>query len=169
MIDISTTLAADFLSGWRCILVAPQSTSSTVLRPPSTTVILGTIRDREADGSRLWLSRQHAERTLTAFFSRHQEAQRRRGGDGYVVQADVNATEQMIRGVAGGLGYALAGDELIDEQMAMISQRISDALPRVTKGLSKQYKAERASGTPVPAYHHWLAEKLRPAFAGLTC
>jgi hypothetical protein len=50
----------------------------------------------------------------------------------------------MLRDVAHSLGITVAGDELIDQQLDMITTRISDALPKVTRGLGRAYKAEKA-------------------------
>jgi hypothetical protein len=170
MVDIASSLATGFLEaqGWCCIHVSPATVSSKVLRPSATTVTIEGITARSKPGVRIWMSRVHAEKVMAAFFSRCQQAQRRRGGDGFLVAADVGTTEQMIRTVADSFGYGVSDDHVIAEQMSLVESRIADALPRVTKGLSKQYKSIRASGVPLPRYDLWLVERLKPALqAGL--
>ena len=132
MVDIATTLAADFLEaqGWACICIKPATDECVV-------TVAG-IRDRDEPGIRLWLQRPRADKTLAAFFSRCQQAQRRPRGEGLIVNADVAMVDGMIRGIADALGFALVGDGFIDQQMALVTTRIEAALPRVTKGLGKE-------------------------------
>jgi len=176
MADIATTLASDFLAGagWCCILIAPQTTVSKVLRPPATTVTIEGVRDREADGSRIWLKRQHAERVVAALFSRCQQAQRRRGGDGVLISLPVTATASMVRDVADSLGYAPVGDEFVDEQMAMVTKRIEAAMSRMKRDgsmrqINREYTTARASGASLPRFDNWLAARLRPALQAGLC
>jgi hypothetical protein len=134
MTDIAATLATDFLAaqGWVCILIRAQAAGDQCI----VTVEQGDIEKiapserngigaRGQPGLRIWLkSRKQADKVVAALFSRHQEAHRRPRGDGLVVKADTTTVEQMIRTIADSLGYALVGDDFVDEQMALITRRI---------------------------------------------
>jgi hypothetical protein len=175
MTDIAATLAADFIDaqGWACIRIEACDASRRCI------VTVDGVDAREESGARLWLARRHADKTLATFFSRHQEARRRPRGAGLIVQAPVTTTERMIRDVAHSLGFSVAGDDFVDEQLALVTRRVETALARMKrdgslKQLNREYSAARemarAGGTPsLPGYPDWLAARLRPAFASLAC
>jgi hypothetical protein len=172
MVDIASQLAADFMHNWSCICIAPQSTSSTVLRPPSTTVTIGTVRDRSEPGVRIWLSRAHADKTVAAFFSRDQRARRKPRSESLIVEADVAGVDHAVRNIASSLGYVVAGDEFIDGQLSLVTTRISAAIAgpmkRDMKKLRREYKNEREGGATLPRFDAWLCARMRPALqAGL--
>jgi hypothetical protein len=170
MSDIAASLAASTVTamGWCCILIAPETTSSKVLRPPATTVTIEGVTARDEPDVRIWLQRRQADKVMTAFFSRCQQARRRPRGCGLVVAAPVTTTEGMLRAVADSLGYSVTDDAVVDEQLALVERRIETQMATMKgtgalKPLNKEYRmlrdAAKAAGATCPArFDLWLVD-----------
>jgi hypothetical protein len=180
MVDsIAAGLASDFLvaQGWACIHLRPDANGQTQTETQTqtqtqTVVTVGGISARDEPGIRIWLSRKHVDKVMAALFSRCRQAQRRERGDGLVIRADIAAVASMIRNIASNFSITLVGDDFIDGQMALVTNRIEAAIARMKrdgsmKMLNREYATARASGTPLPGFRRWLVARLRPAFAGL--
>jgi hypothetical protein len=166
MVDsIAAGLASDFLvaQGWSCIRIRPDANTQTV-------VTVGGISDRDEPGIRIWVSRKFVDKIMAELFSRHRQVHRRPRGGGLVVKADIAAVASMIRNIASNFSITLVGDDFIDGQMALVTERISAAIDRMKRDgsmklLNREYAAARASGARLPGFTNWLVARLRPAFA----
>ena len=126
MADIASRLASDFLAaqGWACILLTPHDAAR------SCVVTVDGITARDEPGVRLWFAQKHTDKLMAALLNRCRESRRRPRGSGLIVSLPVTAVAGIIRDIAANYGYAVAADEFIDEQLALVTRRIGDALAR---------------------------------------
>jgi hypothetical protein len=165
MSNIAVSIAADFITaqGLACILIKPEGNGCTVA--------IGDIGARDEPGHRIWLHGKYADLTVEMFLSRCQQASRVRGG--LVVAGSAGATAEKICDIARTCGHITIDDTIIDEQMAIVAERVWTALDRMQNSgtmetLNCQYRTARdqarAKGTPFPAkYDLWLVEQLKPS------
>jgi hypothetical protein len=167
MADIALQLAADFIraQGWCCVRIAPEAAASVVT--------IGGMGARGKAGSRVWLPhKQQAEKIIEALVHQQREAiQPRSIRVVLLIKADVNMVRDTVETVASTLGFQVVGDDAIEGQIKLVSERIRAAMSRMKrdgtiKRLHCEYREARASGATLAKYDDWFTARMRPALMG---
>jgi hypothetical protein len=74
---------------------------------------------------------------------------------------------ETVETVASTLGFQVVGDDSIEGQIALVSERIRATMSRMKrdgtiKRLYCEYREARASGATLPKYDDWFAARMRP-------
>jgi hypothetical protein len=76
-----------------------------------------------------------------------------------------------VENVASTLGFQVVGDDAIEGQIKLVSERIRAAMSRMKrdgtiKRLHCEYREARASGATLAKYDDWFTARMRPALMG---